>query len=99
MENIEKIENIGNIGNPTVQDKSKKLKSSYQITIARILRSKSLLKELSDEKNSCDFKESKSFKSFFDRLDSILDKRKINNEYKEKIIWTIFVYFNQLKRL
>jgi len=89
------METLKDKENSTPQKESEKVKSSYQITIDRILRSNSLFEHLSNEKNSCDFKESKALKSFFDKL----DKRKISEKDKEKILWTIFVYFNQLKRL
>jgi hypothetical protein len=61
--------------------KISKEKSSYKKTLDRVLRSNNLSNI--NEENEFSFKESKSFKNFFERLDKKLDK----NINKEKILW------------
>ena len=76
-------------------NESKVMYDWYKKTLNRLGRSKHLFKLFVGKE--VEFKENKSFKSFFDRLEKRLFS--LNEEDKQKIYWFVFVYLNQLKYL
>ena len=69
----------------------------YSFVLAKLQRAEELLEVLTKRADlECEFKENKTFRDFFERLEKRI--KDYSDEERKAIYWFIFTYLNRLKK-